>query len=208
MTTLDIDQSVLELCADVTVALAAAYRVDDNGTWVEAETALADLEAKAAAGAWIPQGQTDARITTWHSVCRSFGSNPRRIRPSVNALFRRLTRTRRFPCVDGPVDAYNSVPAQHVLPVSAFNLETLHGEILLRVAGEKDLFILLGKPEAAERPGPREKVYADSTSVLTWHCNHRDAESLTEPPTSRAAQVCWHLLNPAHVMSTPGQSEG
>lgn len=176
MTTLHIDQHVLQHYPDVSVVFVVAHGVDGSGTWAEAESALADLEAKATAGAWSPPGETDPRIAVWHSVYRSFGTNPRRIRPSVDALCRRLARTGRLPRVNGPVNAYNSVSVQHVLPAGAFDLDTVHGDIFLRLAREGDSFTPLGEPEAAEQPGLGEVVYADSTSVLTRHWNHRDAD--------------------------------
>ncbi|MFI7275333.1 B3/4 domain-containing protein [Streptomyces sp. NPDC049879] len=186
MTTIHIDEAVAKQFPDVSVAAVTARGVDGTGTWADAEAALAGLEADAASGAWTAPGETDPRIAAWHAVYRDFGTNPRRTRPSVDALCRRLGRNGRLPRVNAPVDAYNSVSVRHVLPAGAFDLDEVHGDIHLRPARDGDVFTPLGEPEATEQPGPGEVVYADTTSVLTRHWNHRDADRTKVTADSRA----------------------
>src|SRR5688572_6042003 len=89
-----------EICSafpDVKVVLVVAHEVRGDQPWPQVEAGLADLEQAAATGGWSPPAETDPRIASWHATYRSFGTNPRRERASVEALGRRLGRSGRLP---------------------------------------------------------------------------------------------------------------
>ncbi|SCL36429.1 B3/B4 domain-containing protein (DNA/RNA-binding domain of Phe-tRNA-synthetase) [Micromonospora nigra] len=176
MTTLHIDHTVLSGYPEVVIALVVAEGVAGADSWPAAERALTALEASVADGSWAPSTEDDPPIAVWHAIYRRFGTNPRRVRPSVDALCRRLARTGQLPRVNGPVDAYNAVSVRHGLPAGAFDLDAVRGDLHLRLARDGDVFTPLGEPETTEQPRPGEVVYADDFSVLTRHWNHRDAE--------------------------------
>jgi DNA/RNA-binding domain of Phe-tRNA-synthetase-like protein len=158
------------------IALVIAHGVRGAEVWPEAERALAALEAETAAGTFVPADENDPAIRSWHEAYRRFGTNPRRIRPSVDALCRRLTRTGRLPRINGPVDLYNSLSVRHAVPAGAFDLDALSGDVMVRFARPGDEFIPLGEPDNVETPRPGEVVYADDISVLSRHWNHRDSD--------------------------------
>jgi DNA/RNA-binding domain of Phe-tRNA-synthetase-like protein len=165
MTTLVIDGTVREAYPEVLVAVLIAEGLDSSGDW-----GPAPLE-------WItPAGEDDPAIAAWHAVYRRFGTNPRRLRPSVEALSRRLARTGALPRINAPVDAYNSVSVRFVVAAGAFDLDAVRGDVVLRPAKEGDWFTPLGEPDEVEHPKAGEIVYADDVSVLTRHWNYRDAE--------------------------------
>lgn len=68
-------------------------------------------------GTWHPADDTDPRIEAWHTAYRSFGTNPRRIRPSVDALGRRFAKKGTLPRINPAVDSYNAVSVRHGLPM-------------------------------------------------------------------------------------------
>ncbi|MFB6840273.1 hypothetical protein [Streptomyces sp. NPDC056361] len=68
--------------ADTAIGMGAAAAAVGLG-------AVADLERSLADGSWRPADESDPRIEAWHTAYRSFGTNPRRVRPSVDALGRR-----------------------------------------------------------------------------------------------------------------------
>ena len=185
MTMLHLDQAVVRDYPDVTIALVVARGVAGAASWPAAERALTDLETAAADGSWTPLTEHDPPIAVWHTIYRRFGTNPRRLRPSVDALGRRLTRTGRLPRVNAAVDAYNAVSVGHGLPAGAFDLDAVHGDIHLRPARAGDVFTPLGQPATTEQPRPGEIVYADDVSVLTRHWNHHDAERTKVTAASR-----------------------
>lgn len=100
---------------------------------------------------------------------------PRRIRPSVDALGRRLAKKGALPRINPAVDSYNAVSVHHGLPAGAFDLDHVTGDIDIRHADGTESFTPLGEPDTVETPKPGEIIYADTTGVLTRHWNHRDA---------------------------------
>ncbi|GAA2440133.1 B3/B4 domain-containing protein [Streptomyces glaucus] len=160
---------------DTLIALVTATGLRGREPWPRTAAALEDLEQQLAAGAWRPADETDPRIESWHTAYRSFGTNPRRVRPSVDALGRRLAKKGTLPRINPAVDSYNVVSVRHGLPAGAFDLDRVTGDVDIRPADGTESFTPLGEPDTVENPKPGEIVYADTTGVLTRHWNHRDA---------------------------------
>ena len=168
------------------IRLVAAHGLRNDRPWPGLQARLVELERRVAAGEWAPADDSRPEIASWHAAFRRFGTNPRRVRPSVDALGRRLVRTGRLPRVSPTVDAYNLVSVTHAVPVGAFDQRGLGAEVLVRYAEPGDAFTPLGEPETVERPGAGEVVYADGGGrVLTRHWNHRDADATKVTPASR-----------------------
>ncbi|MDC0766033.1 B3/B4 domain-containing protein [Streptomyces sp. HD] len=162
---------------DCHTAVVMALGVDNSGPWAETESELAALEAEVADGRRRMPDEDHPAIAAWHGLLRSFGTNPRRMRPSVDALGRRLARSRRLPRISPLVDTCNLVSLRYTLPTGGYDLEQVRHGFTLRYARPDDVHIPLGQPEERETPLPNEVVYADGRQVLTRHWNHRDADN-------------------------------
>ncbi|WP_399946171.1 B3/4 domain-containing protein [Streptomyces sp. BBFR25] len=206
MTTFRISPAVADAFPDTLIAVVTATGIRGTEPWPATTTALEALEAQLADGAWTPADESDPRIEAWHTAYRSFGTNPRRIRPSVDALGRRMTKKGTLPRINPAVDAYNAVSVHHGLPAGAFDLDHVTGDIEIRYADGTETFTPLGEPDTVENPKPGEIIYTDTTDVLTRHWNHRDAHRtrVTEASThvafvleTVAATRDGHLLKSA-----------
>lgn len=118
----------------------------------------------------------DPHLAAWRAAYRAFGTNPRRQRPSAEALLRRLARTGQLPRINPAVDCYNLVSASFAVPAGAFDLGQVSGDIMVRFADGSETFTPLGEPGTTENPHPGEVIYTDGAGVLTRHWNHRDAD--------------------------------
>lgn len=167
--------AVAEAFPDTLIALVTATGLRGRELWPHTATALEELERQLADGTWHPADETDPRIEAWHIAYRSFGTNPRRIRPSVDALGRRFAKKGTLPRINPAVDSYNSVSVRHGLPAGAFDLDHVTGDVDICHADGTESFTPLGEPDTIEHPKPGEIIYADTTGVLTRHWNHRDA---------------------------------
>ncbi|KUN35519.1 hypothetical protein AQJ30_25705 [Streptomyces longwoodensis] len=156
------------------IALVTATGLRGREPWPLTATAVEDLERRLADGSWAPADETDPRIEAWHTAYRSFGTNPRRVRPSVDALGRRLAKKGSLPRINPAVDSYNAVSVRHGLPAGAFDLDRVEGDVVIRPADGTEAFTPLGEPDTVEHPRPGEVVYVDAAGVLTRHWNHRD----------------------------------
>lgn len=182
----------LVLAADVAaefphtlIGFVLAGGLCNSEPWPVAAAELAAIEESVAGGGWRPYDGTRPEIASWHDAYRRFGTNPRRLRPSVDALGRRLARDHRLPRINPAVDAYNLVSVRSGLPVGAFDLAGVDGPIHVRFAGDGDVFVPLGEPDVVERPRAGEVVYATGERVLTRHWNHRDAHASRVTEVSR-----------------------
>ncbi|MEW5625652.1 phenylalanine--tRNA ligase beta subunit-related protein [Streptomyces hydrogenans] len=175
MTLFRLAPDVADAFPDTLIAVVTATGLRGREPWPATTAALEELEALLADGSWSPADENDPRIEAWHAVYRAFGTNPRRIRPSVDALGRRLAKKGALPRINPAVDSYNTASVRHGLPAGAFDLGRVTGDIEIRYADGSETFTPLGEPDTVENPKPGEVIYTDTTDVLTRHWNHRDA---------------------------------
>ncbi|MFI9825711.1 B3/4 domain-containing protein [Streptomyces sp. NPDC052013] len=208
MTVFRISPAVADAFPDTLIALVTAGGLRGREPWPDTTAALEDLEQQLADGTWQPADETDPRIEAWHNAYRSFGTNPRRIRPSVDALGRRMTKKGTLPRINPAVDSYNSVSVRHGLPAGAFDLGHVAGEVTIRLADGSEEFTPLGEPGTVENPKPGEIIYADDTGVLTRHWNHRDAHRtrVTEDSTHVAFVLeTLHAVRDGDLLKTAAE---
>ncbi|MFD5746639.1 B3/4 domain-containing protein [Streptomyces sp. NPDC127033] len=196
MTAFRLTPAVADAFPGALIALVTATGLRGREPWPRTAAALVELEQGLADGTWHPADESDPRIEAWHTAYRAFGTNPRRIRPSVDALGRRLAKKGALPRIGPAVDAYNAVSVRHALPAGAFDLDRVTGDVEIRHADGTESFTPLGEPDTAETPKPGEVVYADTTGVLTRHWNHRDAHRTRV--TEDSARVAF-LLETVHA---------
>ncbi|MFF2009665.1 B3/4 domain-containing protein [Streptomyces sp. NPDC058195] len=175
MTAFRISPAVADAFPDTLITVVTATGLRGGEPWPATTAAVENLERRLAGGAWQPADENDPRIGTWHDAYRSFGTNPRRVRPSVDALGRRLAKKGTLPRINPAVDSYNAVSVGHGLPAGAFDLDHVTGDVEIRYADGDETFTPLGEAGTVEHPKPGEIIYTDTTGVLTRHWNHRDA---------------------------------
>ncbi|MEY9969516.1 DNA/RNA-binding domain of Phe-tRNA-synthetase-like protein [Streptacidiphilus sp. MAP12-16] len=203
-----LDPTVTTAFPDTLIALVTATGLRGHEPWPHTTAALDELERQLADGTWQPADETDPRIEAWHTAYRSFGTNPRRIRPSVDALGRRLAKKGTLPRINPAVDSYNAVSVHHALPAGAFDLDHVTDDVVIRHADGTESFTPLGEPDTIEHPKPGEIIYTDTTGVLTRHWNHRDAHRtrVTENSTHVAFILeTLHATRDGHLLKTAAE---
>ena len=190
--------AVADAFPDTLIALVTATGLRGHESWPRTTTAVEDLERQLADGTWQTADETDPRIEAWHSAYRSFGTNPRRIRPSVDALGRRLAKKGTLPRINPAVDSYNAVSVRHGLPAGAFDLAHVTGDVTIRYADGTESFTPLGEPDTVEHPKSGEIIYADGIGVLTRHWNHRDAHRTRVTEDSTHVAFVLETLRATH----------
>ena len=185
MTCLTVAAEVCAAFPGLRIEAIVAQEFADGEPWPAVSERLAALEAAAGAGDMLPAGEEDPHIAAWHAAYRAFGTNPRRERPSVDALRRRLARSGRLPRINPAVDCYNLVSVTAGVPAGAFDLRQVTGDIAVCLADGSEKFVPLGEPGTVETPRPGEVIYTDALGVLTRHWNHRDAKRTKVTEASR-----------------------
>lgn len=180
-----LDAEVLTAFPDAQVCFVAARNLRNGEPWPAVDAAVEQFQRDVAAGAWTAPGEESPEIASWHAAYRAFGTNPRRARPSVEALSRRVAKSGRVPRISPAVDAYNLISLRHGVPAGAFDLDTLGELVTVRPARDGDVFVPMGEPEETEVPRAGEIVYAQDAHVLTRHWNHRDSDRTKVTSESR-----------------------
>jgi DNA/RNA-binding domain of Phe-tRNA-synthetase-like protein len=80
----------------------------------------------------VADGVDGGHVEAWREAYRGFGVNPKRARPSVDALLRRAD----LPEINRVVDAYNTISVRFELPIGGEDLDAYDGPArLVRSSG-------------------------------------------------------------------------
>ncbi|MGP4114518.1 B3/B4 domain-containing protein [Streptomyces sp. 4N509B] len=118
-----------------------------------------------------PPGE-NPHVQQWHEAFRAAGMKPKRTRPSVEALLRRVDAG--LPRIDRITDVYNAISVAHVLPLGGEDLDRYQGPPrLLRATGEEGFETTANGEPVVESPEPGEVVWADDLGVTCRRWNWR-----------------------------------
>jgi DNA/RNA-binding domain of Phe-tRNA-synthetase-like protein len=199
---ISLEQGVVHAFPEAQIRLVTARGLRNDIQWTDLTDRLLRLEESLAAGSWEPFDENDPTIASWHEAYRRFGANPRRCRPSLDALSRRLRKTGRLRRINSAVDAYNFISVTFGVPAGAFDLAELGPSVMIRRSHAGDHFTPLGEPDVMEEPAPGEVVYADGRRVLTRQWNHRDADQTKVTEKTRNVLFIVERVAEAAVCST------
>ncbi len=132
----------------------------------ELEVARATQAAKSAA----PAATAPARV-----LYKRFGIDPTRVRPSSEALLRRLKKGEPLPRVNSLVDVANALSVQMQVPVGLYDLDKVKGdELVVRLGAEGESYTGIGKEKVnvagricvADAEGPCGNPSSDSARTM------------------------------------------
>lgn len=118
----------------------------------------------------ITGDDTETHVEAWREAYRGFGVNPKRARPSVDALLRRAE----LPGINRVVDAYNAISVRYGLPIGGEDLDAYDGPArLVRAAGDEPFATVKNGEPVIEHPDPGEVVWRDDAGVTCRRWNWR-----------------------------------
>ena len=116
-----------------------------------------------------------------HPVFRAYrdffwrvGVDPTKTRPASEALIRRVLRGRSLPRINTFVDAYNLASMEAAVPLAAFDMAWLSGDLLMREAATGEEFLGIGMENPVILEGG-EVVVEDGEKLVAIY-PYRDAE--------------------------------
>lgn len=158
----------------------------------------------------------EARVALVRSMYRRFGIDPTRIRPSSEALRRRVRRGLPWPRINTLVDACNHCSLVTQLPFGLYDLDRVTGPIELRRGADGDEYAGIGKPvvHVGGRPalydaaGPFGNPTSDSARTMITPDAVRALVVVYAPrPVPAAALEAVLDLSAARVCETAGGKE-
>ncbi len=111
------------------------------------------------------------RVRVWREIYRAMGA--KKLRPSHEALVRRVLRRGELPCLNPLATAYLLGVVKFLVPCGGYDLAKVRGRIVLRKSPGGESFTPIGG--GVEYTVPGEVVYADEEGVLTRFWNYRDS---------------------------------
>ena len=164
----EIDGPVLELRPDYTALIIVAEDLRPGPSDQATDALLSEAEAAArAALAGRPAAELEP-VDAWRAAYQAFGAKPKRTRPSVEALLRRVEAG--LPRIDRLTDIYNAISVKHLLPVGGEDLGEYRGPArLVRAAGDEPFDTIRDGQPVTEHPEPGEVVWRDDAGV-TCRC--------------------------------------
>jgi DNA/RNA-binding domain of Phe-tRNA-synthetase-like protein len=134
-----------------------------------------DFELEIARATQAVRAGTVGDVGRARALYRRFGTDPTRMRPSNEALLRRLKKGDALPRVNSLVDVANALSVQLQVPVGLYDLEKARGDVLtIRLGADGEGYSGIGKEHVnvggrlcvADAEGPCGNPSADSARTM------------------------------------------
>jgi DNA/RNA-binding domain of Phe-tRNA-synthetase-like protein len=177
----------------VGAVLASGFGGPDVGA-ISAMTELAGQKVSASFSLENLAGHPS--IKPWRYAYKSFGVDPSKNKPSVEALIRRVLKGNGLPRINPLVDFYNAFSISWALPCGGEDAEKITGGVsIARAVGMERFQPLGGGP--TEHPKAGEVVYVDdSKEVLTRMWNWRESDVTKITDATQTALLSFDALFP------------
>jgi DNA/RNA-binding domain of Phe-tRNA-synthetase-like protein len=134
-----------------------------------------DFELEVARTMQVARSGGTGAVARARELYRRFGLDPTRVRPSSEALLRRLKKGEPLPRVNSLVDVANALSVQLQVPVGLYDLDKVKGdELVLRLGADGEGYTGIGKERVnlagricvADAEGPCGNPSADSARTM------------------------------------------
>ncbi|PWG00596.1 B3/B4 domain-containing protein [Levilactobacillus bambusae] len=189
---LKIDDDFWQLFPDTTVGVVRALGV--NNTADVPESLLA--EANQTAQKYVQEDPISANpiVADWREAYRKFKTK-KGARSSIEALMKRAKQGKPVSSINAMVDLYNIVSLTYGIPVGGENIDSLKGDMHLKIAQGGEDFQPLGENDS-EPALPGEVVYQDGESIVCRCWNWRDGQRTMLKDDTTNAILVLENVNP------------
>lgn len=125
-------------------------------------------------------------VKEWRNAFQRFGVKPSKYRSSIEQLYRRALKQEIIETSLPLVNLYCYVSLIEMVPMGAYDLETVQGDIDIRLSKENETFLGIGDTTPLIAT-PGVVVYSDDGGIICWAWNHRDAARVALSPTTSKA---------------------
>jgi DNA/RNA-binding domain of Phe-tRNA-synthetase-like protein len=180
-----IGRPVLELRPDYTALIIVAEGLRPGPSDEATDALLRDAEVQARATLAGRDAGELAPVAAWRAAYQAFGAKPKRTRPSVEALLRRVEAG--LPRIDRLTDIYNAISVRYLLPVGGEDLARYRGPArLARAAGDEPFDTVRDGEPVTGHPEPGEVIWRDDAGVTCrcWNWRQCVRTRITHDTTS------------------------
>ncbi len=180
-----VERPVLDLRPDYTALIIVSDGLQPGPTDQATDALLSDAEARARATLSGRAAADLAPMAAWRLAYQAFGAKPKRTRPSVEALLRRVEAG--LPRIDRLTDIYNAMSVTHLLPIGGEDLGRYRGPArLARAAGDEPFDTMRDGQPVMEHPEPGEVIWRDDDGATCrcWNWRQCVRTRITHSTTS------------------------
>jgi DNA/RNA-binding domain of Phe-tRNA-synthetase-like protein len=180
-----IERPVLELRPDYTALIIVAEGLRPGPSDEATDALLRDAEAQATATLAGRDAGELAPVAAWRAAYQAFGAKPKRTRPSVEALLRRVEAG--LPRIDRLTDIYNAISVRYLLPVGGEDRARYRGSArLARATGDEPFDTVRDGEPVTGHPEPGEVIWRDDAGVTCrcWNWRQCVRTRITHDTTS------------------------
>jgi DNA/RNA-binding domain of Phe-tRNA-synthetase-like protein len=145
-----------------------------------------DFELEVARAVQAARSVEPAQLSRARELYRRFGIDPTRVRPSSEALYRRLKKGDPLPRINSLVDVANAMSVQLQVPVGLYDLDKVRGdELVLRLGHHGESYVGIGK----ERVNVAGRICVADTEGPCGNPSADSARTMITTDTERAAWI-------------------
>lgn len=160
---------------DAMIGIIIATNIENSSTEHEVEELLRKEEENVRSSMNAETFKEHPNIAAMQEIHRSFGNNPNKFPPSMQALVKRVLKGGQLPMINTLVDLYNVISLRYIVCAGAEDTDVCVGDIRFAKADGTEPFVPLGE-EANDSPEPGELVYKDDTGVICRKLNWREGD--------------------------------
>ena len=120
-------------------------------------------------------------IENWRTAHKAFGSNPKKYRPSIESLIRRVRGGNDIPYINTLVALFNYISLKYRIPCGGDDLDQIIGDPCLKISDGGENFTPFNSPGVIEKSSEGEVIYADDVKVMCrkWNWRQGDQTKIT-----------------------------
>ncbi len=113
--------------------------------------------------------------------------DPTKIRPSSEALLRRVLRTGNIPLINNVVDAGNFASLETLVPIGLYDLDKIKGNLVIKLAKGDEVFEPIGRGPSIIREGT--PILVDEEKVVHLYPHRDSARTAITKSTKRVLVI-------------------
>ncbi len=180
------DPAMYDLAPDLHVGV---IRIDGITPDADVSAALPDLYERARTRLAASSEGDFPEIQAWRRTYTKMGLKPTQYRCASEALLRRFRKEDDLPSIHPLIDLYNGISLAWAIPVAAFDLANVQGNLVVRPATGDERYLTFAGEE--EHPESGEVVFADDGGYAhsrRW-TNRQSGRSAIRPETTSVLLV-------------------
>lgn len=190
-----INPEVFSNLPQLTIGVIHVQNLNNSATSASTTDLLRSSEATTRNALNLETYREQPYLAAMQAAHRSFGSNPNKYPPSIQALVKRVIKGGNLPSISPLVDVYNAMSLKHTICIGAEDLTSCQGTIELTYADGNEEFTLIGSTES-EPPEPGELIYKDDAGAICRKLNWREAGRTCVTEQTTEAIVVLEALPP------------